>query len=101
MTDEEYRRYAATPEGAAELRRIAEAFPPKPRCDADSKFRPGESLKEYFKRNGTPADPAVIAEYERQMREETIPAIERDMKESARRNHYFRLGIPDPRKAKP
>lgn len=83
-------------EREAELARIAEAFPPKPKCDADGKFRPGETLEEYFARNGTPADPAVIAEYERSMREVTIPAIERDMRANARAAHYLRLGIPDP-----
>jgi hypothetical protein len=77
-----------------ELRVIAEAFPPKPKCDADGKWRPGETLKEYFQRNGTPAAPEVMREYDRQMREETIPAIERDIKRQARAAHYLRLGIP-------
>jgi hypothetical protein len=54
-------------------------------------------LREYLKSRGAkPVDPAVMAEYDRQMREETIPAIERDMKAQARANHFYRLGIPDP-----
>lgn len=94
MTEEEYARYIATPEGAAERKRIEEAFPPKPPCS--TAFLPGETLKQYFERLGTPADPAVVAEYERSMREDTIPKIEADLKEQARRAHYLRLGISAP-----
>jgi hypothetical protein len=79
-----------------ELAIIAEAFPPKPKCDVDRRFRPGETLNEYFARNGTPVDPNVVAEYERSMREDTIPAIERDIKAQQRAAHFLRLGIPDP-----
>jgi hypothetical protein len=43
-----------------------------------------------------PGDPKVMAEYERSMREETIPAIERMLKEQQRAAHFYRLGIPDP-----
>lgn len=43
-----------------------------------------------------PADPAILAEYERSMREETIPAIERALKAQHRAAHFLRLGIPDP-----
>jgi hypothetical protein len=43
-----------------------------------------------------PVDPAIMAEYERSMREETIPAIERALKAQACASHYFWLGIPDP-----
>lgn len=80
-----------------ELAIIAAAFPPKPICsgpNAPHAFRQGETLKEYFARHGTPADPAVMAEYEKSMRENVIPAIERDMKEQQRLAHLARLGIP-------
>lgn len=43
-----------------------------------------------------PVDPEIMAEYHRQMVEETIPAIEQAMKAQQRANHFYRLGIPDP-----
>lgn len=41
----------------------------------------------------SPGDPAVIAEYERSMREETIPAIEKAMREQARLAAEFRYKV--------
>lgn len=58
-----------------------------------------KSILDWLERQGvktTPADPAIIAEYERQMREETIPKIIAAQKEQARLAHYLRLGIPPP-----
>jgi hypothetical protein len=43
----------------------------------------------------------AFAEYERAMREEVIPAIERDLKAQRRAAHFLRLGIPDPLAASP
>lgn len=43
-----------------------------------------------------PIDPEVMAEYHRQMVEETIPAIERSLKAQHRAAHFARLGITDP-----
>lgn len=58
----------------------------------------GDGIKEYFKLKGAkPVDPAIMAEYERQMREETIPKIVADLKAQARAAHFARLGIPDPK----
>jgi hypothetical protein len=39
--------------------------------------------------------PALV-EYERSMREDVIPAIERDLKAQRRAAHFACLGIPDP-----
>lgn len=55
-----------------ELAIIAEAFPPRPKCN---------SLD------------ASLAEYERAMREEVIPKIEQDLKAQAKAAHYIRLGL--------
>ena len=58
-----------------------------------------QAILDYCERRGLkviPADPTVIAEYERSMREETIPAIEAAIKAQARAAHYLRLGVPDP-----
>ena len=43
-----------------------------------------------------PVDPEIMAEYHRQMVEETIPKIIEDEKRQRRANHFYRLGIPDP-----
>jgi hypothetical protein len=39
---------------------------------------------------------AALAEYERAMSEDTIPAIERALKAQQRAAHFCLLGIPDP-----
>lgn len=91
MTEDEYAKYASTPEGAAERKIIEAAFPPKARCDATH-----ETLKEYVDRVGEPVGPAVMAEYDRSMREDVIPKIEASMRGQARAAHYLRLGIETP-----
>lgn len=56
-----------------------------------------KGLREYLDRIGAkPVDPKTLAHYERKMREEVIPAIDRDMKANRRAAHFARLGIPDP-----
>jgi hypothetical protein len=56
-----------------------------------------KGLREYLDSIGAkPVDPAIMAEYHRQMVEETIPAIERALKAQQRAAHFYRLGIPDP-----
>lgn len=61
-------------------------------------------LRDYLDRLGattmTEENCPALAKYARQMREETIPAIEADIKAAHRAAHFARLGIPDPR-AKP
>lgn len=54
---------------AEEIAMIAAAFPPKPKCDA-------------------------FADHARTMREEVIPAIERDLERQSRFAHYLRSGLP-------
>jgi hypothetical protein len=57
-------------------------------------------LREYLKAKGaktlTEENCPALAEYQRAMREEVIPAIERDLKAQRRAAHFLRLGIPDP-----
>lgn len=57
-------------------------------------------LREYLKRKGaktmTEENCPALAEYSRAMREEVIPAIERDIRAQRRAAHFARLGIPDP-----
>jgi hypothetical protein len=59
-----------------------------------------DGLREYLKRKGartlTKENCPALAEYDRAMREDVIPAIERDLKAARRAAHFARLGIPDP-----
>ena len=57
-----------------ELRIIAEAFPPKPKCCGH----------------------IDLTEWDRVMREEVIPQIAEDERRAARAAHFMRLGCPDP-----
>lgn len=55
------------------------------------------ALGDYFKERGAkPVNPEIVAGYDRQMRDETIPAIERDLRNQRIMSHYFLLGIPVP-----
>lgn len=57
-----------------------------------------DSIVKYCEDRGlevTPADPKIIAEYERSMREECIPAIERALREQAKARAKF-LHQPQP-----
>jgi uncharacterized OB-fold protein len=52
-----------------------------------------DGLRDYFKRKGAkPANPEHVAEYERNMREKTIPAIERAIKEQRQLRHRLIFG---------
>lgn len=56
-----------------------------------------DGLKDYLAGKETRlVDPAVLAEYDRMMREEVIPQIVADQKAARRAAHFARLGIPDP-----
>lgn len=64
----------------------------------------GDGLRDYLESIGakrmTEENCPALAEYGRAMREQVIPAIERDIKAQHRAAHFARLGIPDPLRGK-
>jgi hypothetical protein len=64
----------------------------------------GDGLRDYLDSIGakrlTKENCPALAEYDRTMREDVIPVIERGIEAQRRAAHFARLGIPDPLSAK-